>query len=280
MTRGMGYKLAFSVLAVILLVVLHGGWLDQYAKNYTEQGLQRVLVTYAVARGLNGVISVVQGTEVSVEPVGIGVTFTPGQVLDPVNDLVEQFSWLVLASGVSLGIQRLLIIMTASTSFTLLVSISMLLAVLVYWWPKIPPATGRVILRLALILLLLRLVVPVIALLNQAVYWYFLEPQYASSQAMLEQSGFELQQQQPQAQDVTPVPSNNEPLLDKLKRAYQSASNAVDIDAKLDRMKQIASDMSEKILDLMVVFIVQSILFPLLFLWLAYRLVLQVFKRV
>ncbi|HEX5636394.1 MAG TPA: hypothetical protein VFY78_04850 [Gammaproteobacteria bacterium] len=276
MTRVIGYRLFVSALAVALLAVMYTGWLDNSAKDYTEQGLKRVLVTYAVARGLNGLISVAQGTEVSVEPVGIGMTFTPGQILDPVNDLIEQFSWLVLASGVSLGIQRLLIVMTGSTGFTILVSVMVAGALAACWWQKIPETVSRVITRIAVILLMLRLVIPVIALLNQAVYWYFLQPQYESSQTVLEQSGFQLQQQQPVK--TISAPPQNEAMMDKLKRAYQSATDAVDIDARLDRIKQVASNMSERILDLMVVFLVQSLLFPLLFIWLAYRLLMQLLR--
>ena len=265
-----------SIAAVMLLAIMFTGWLDNTARDYTEQGLKRVLITYAIARGLNGLISVAQGTEVSVEPMGVGMTFTPGQILDPVNDLVEQFSWLVLASGVSLGIQRLLIAMTSSTGFTVLVSVMVMLALAASWWPKTSPLLNRVITRAAIIVLVLRLLIPGIALLNQAVYWYFLQPQYENSQAVLERSGLALQQQQ--VDTVVPAPPPGEAMIDKLKRAYQSASEAVDLNARLDRIKQTAANLSEKILDLMVVFLVQSLLFPLLFMWLGYRLLLQLLR--
>ena len=271
-------KIALGVLVAVLLAGMYSGWLDEPAKEYTEQGLKRVLITYAVARGLNGLISVAQGTEISVEPVGVGMTFTPGQILDPVNDLIEQFSLLVLASGVSLGIQRLLITMTTGTGFTVLVSIMLIVAVVAYSWPKTPPAVSRVLTRLAVILVVLRFVVPVMAMLNQAVYGYFLQPQYETSQAVLEQSGYDIQQQQ-EADKLQPVPQN-EAIFDKLKRAYNSASNAIDIDGRLNKMKQTAAEMSERILDLMVVFLVQSLLFPLLLMWLAYRLLLHLLRLV
>lgn len=278
MTHSLLSRVGISALAVLMLAVIYTGWLDNAARDYTEQGLKRVLVTYAVARGLNGLISVAQGTEVSIEPVGVGMTFTPGQILDPVNDLVEQFSWLVLASGVSLGIQRLLITMTTGAGFTLLVSIALLAAVAVQWWTDAPKSLRQIIMRMALLLLVLRLMVPAIALLNQSVYWYFLQPQYESSQAILEQSGVELQQQQ--AENLVATPPQQEAMLDKLKRVYQSASDAVDVKSRLDKMKQTAAEMSERIVDLMVVFVVQSLLFPLLFLWLAYRLSLQLLRLV
>ncbi|HEC72775.1 MAG TPA: hypothetical protein ENI26_00190, partial [Methylophaga aminisulfidivorans] len=67
------------------------------------------LSVFALARGLNGVISVAQGTELSVEPMGVGVTLTPGQILDPLNDMVEQFSTVLLIASASLGIQKIVL---------------------------------------------------------------------------------------------------------------------------------------------------------------------------
>ena len=64
---------------------------------------------FAMARGLNGVISVAQGTSVAIQPAGVGVMLAPGELLDPVNDLVEQFSTVMLFASASLGLQRLLI---------------------------------------------------------------------------------------------------------------------------------------------------------------------------
>ncbi|MBT8449478.1 MAG: hypothetical protein KJO69_07305, partial [Gammaproteobacteria bacterium] len=83
-------KLFITVGILLVATVIIGGWLDQTGRSYTEEGIKRALTTYAIARGLNGVISVAQGTEVAIQPVGVGVTFTPGQILDPINDLIER----------------------------------------------------------------------------------------------------------------------------------------------------------------------------------------------
>jgi hypothetical protein len=58
---------------------------------------------------LNAVISVAQGTDVAIEPAGVGVKFSPGEILDPINDLVEKFSTLMLFASISFGIQKILI---------------------------------------------------------------------------------------------------------------------------------------------------------------------------
>ena len=68
------------LLLVALLSVLPV--LDQQAARNYETLFQRALVTFALARGLNGVISVAQGTEVAVEPGGMGVNFTVGEILE------------------------------------------------------------------------------------------------------------------------------------------------------------------------------------------------------
>jgi len=87
MLLGRSRKWALSAVLILLVALAFQGGMDSAGRNYTEQGFKRALITYGIARGLNGVISVAQGTEVSLQPAGVGVTLTPGQILDPVNDL-------------------------------------------------------------------------------------------------------------------------------------------------------------------------------------------------
>jgi len=267
-------RILVSVLVAVLLLVIFTGWLDDHGRNYTEQGLKRTLVAYGLARGLNGVISVAQGTEVAVQPVGVGVTFTPGQILDPVNDLVERFSWIVLASGVSLGAQRILLSMTAWLWFSALVAAGLLFSLLLLW-RKIPAneRRRRIVYKLTATLLVLRLAVPVIALLNEGIYQLFMAPQYEDSVQRLEStsSSIERMQQQPQAEQ-------DEGMVDRARRMMQSASSALDLDKQLDSLQQAAAEFSEYAINMIVVFVLQTLVFPLFFLWLAYKFIGSIFK--
>ena len=99
-----------SITALLLLVIALS-WsesLDQAARDRIDVSFKKAIATYAVARSLNAVISVAQGTELAVQPVGIGVSLSVGQILDPLNDLIERFSWLVLLALASLGSQLLM----------------------------------------------------------------------------------------------------------------------------------------------------------------------------
>jgi hypothetical protein len=67
--------------AVIVLAVAGAvtGHVDKASEEQAENALKNALVTFAVARTLNGVISVAQGTEVALEPGAVGVSRgTPG----------------------------------------------------------------------------------------------------------------------------------------------------------------------------------------------------------
>ena len=263
-------------LAVLLFGILIGaGWLDDYGRDYTEQGLKRTLIAFGVARGLNGVISVAQGTEVAVEPVGVGVTFTPGQILDPINDLIERFSWVVLASGVSLGAQRILLSMTAWIWFSAAVIVLLLLSLFNMWRNDLLEEHWRKRLyKLTAALLVLRLTVPVIAVINEGIYQVFLAPQYEQSMEGLKQTTESIEEiKQQQTPDAT-----QQGFLERAKQMMESASSAFDIDRQLESLKQQASQASEDALNIIVVFVLQTLVFPLFFLWLSYRVIVSLFR--
>ena len=104
----------FLSLAVLICTAI--AWLSPFealGSGYVDTAFKRAAAGFAIARGLNGVISVAQGTEFAVQPAGVGVSFTPGEILDPVNDLVERFSWIMLLATSSLGIQKVLLSMSS-----------------------------------------------------------------------------------------------------------------------------------------------------------------------
>ena len=84
------------------------------------------MIAYAAAKGINAVILVIQESELQVEPGGIAVTIAVGEVLDPVNDMIERFSWIMLVSLLSLGIQKALIVIAPWLIISVLLNISLI----------------------------------------------------------------------------------------------------------------------------------------------------------
>lgn len=261
----MRIKLAVTLTVLLLLAVAASGLADRAGYEYTERGFKRALVTFAVARGLNAVISVAQGTEIALEPAGIGVNFTPGQVLDPVNDLVEQFSTVMLASATVLGLQRLLLELFASNGYTAFLGVVWLGALLLLWLPR--AAEWRtLLLRTAVVLLVLRFSVPLLALTGELFYDAFLQDRFAASSQRIVQVTVDIGQINEGAEQAAPA-AEDVGLVERARRLYQSAVSAVDVGNYLQRYERAAADVSEQVVNLIVVFLVQTVLLPLLFLW-------------
>lgn len=264
-------KLALSCLLFLLLFLSLTQSIDKQAEAPLEKSFNRALITFGVVRSINAVISVVQGTEVAIEPAGVGVILTPGQILDPINDLIERFSWIVLAAGTSLGAQRILISIGTTSLAQLMVVVAGSLLFLSLWTPKLLPAHWRsLVTRLSLTVLLLRFLIPVVVLMNELVYDSFLDEQYQSSFELLEQTEQEVQALQ--AAENTEIPTDGDDgIFDAIGRLYDRTTQSLNVSARFSEYETKLENTSEQIINLIVVFILQTLVFPLLFLYLAIK---------
>lgn len=256
---------AFIVCLTILSIAL--AWLpgtDTVGQSHVDEAFKRALVGYALARSLNGVISVAQGTEVAIQPAGVGMNFTPGQILDPVNDLVERFSWIMMLASSSLGIQKILLAMSAWQGLLIAVTLAGLALSACLLLPKL--RRGRWLAqRLFLFFLLLRFMMPAISVANDWVYRTFLEADYISASASLT----EAQQAIGQINDEVTAERQEVPgsLMDRARALYNSALAQIDIDRRLEDYRLAAESVSESTIRLVVVFLMQTLVFPLIFLF-------------
>jgi hypothetical protein len=263
-------RLRISGVLIALLVsiaVALTGWLDEPARALNDAALQRALITFAVARTLNGVISMAQGTEVAVQPAGVGVNFTPGQLLDPVNDLVESFSSVMLYASVALGTQKLLLGIGSGLWLSLLLLATTL--TWVYLRQRCSPyarTAGRVLLSIWL----LRFAVPLITVSTESAFNLFLQPEYQRSSAELQSATERLSTLSAQNQ---PESNPDESLLDRAGRWINNAQASLDISARMEQLKMAATAAIGNVIDLIVVFMLQTVAIPSALLWLGWRLV-------
>ncbi|THF62042.1 hypothetical protein [Pseudothauera rhizosphaerae] len=240
-----------ALLVAALLVVALLAWLrplDGLAERYADAGLKRAVATFATARALNAVISVVQGTEVS-GGVVVGVTLAPGQVLDPLNDLVEQFSSLMLAASIAFGAQLLLMKIGASWVISAVLSTAAIGVAWNCWRGRRPPAW---LLRGFVALLLVRFIVPLAALGSELAYRAFMEEEYEAKQASIEGAEQSLRGLGAAADGERP-------------RAWE-------FDRHIDNLKLAAERIVDDVIRIAVVFLLQTLVLPLLAMWLLVRL--------
>jgi hypothetical protein len=257
-------KISVSVIALLLIVMAQLDVFDDIGKRYTDASFKRALVTFGVARGLNGVISVAQGTEVAMEPAGIGVVFAPGQILDPVNDLIERFSWVMLASTTSIGIQGLLLKIFSSPVFTLLVAVAVAGALLLLWWPRLPDVWRKRVYRITAVLLILRFLIPAMAISGEGFYRLFLASDFHASSAHLSQTKETLGHLSENTRHADRAVDHLS-WYDGLRRNIQKSLAAMNVDEYVAALQRAVENLTEHTINLIVVFTLQTILFPLFF---------------
>lgn len=259
-----------SILLVAAMVLCAWlGPLEAAASRQIDAGLKRALVSFAAARLLNAVISVAQGTELSLQPMGVGLNLTVGQALDPVNDVVEQFSRLMLVASVAFGMQKVLVAIGAHWLMSLaLTGAAAGWAVLFYRQQRSPPWLSR----LLVVLLMLRFAIPVATIGSDLVFQHFLAGDYAASQQALDRTAVTLERQGPAA---TADPAQG--FLDRIK-SWAGTQGAA-WQQRLDGLKQAAEQATEHVIKLMVIFVLQTLVIPLVLLWGLYALARGVLRR-
>jgi len=250
---------------------------DDYGKKYTDEGFERSITAFAIAKGLNGAISMVQGTEVALEPAGIGIILTPGQILDPINDLIERFSWIMLLCTISLGIQSILLNIFSSFYFSTAVTISLLPMILLVWRDfEISIDLKNVIYRIAAFLVILRFFIPAMAIGSEGLYQAFLETKYVESKQQLENADNTISML---SSDSVKVVTRNKGAswYESLKSKVNAAIDSFNVTERVEKLKKEAENLTSHIIDLIVVFVMQTILFPFVFIWLAMKLLRETF---
>lgn len=259
------------ILAIGMAVIVLVSWLGPLDTPATEQvdaGLKRALISFATARALNGVISVVQGTEISAQPFGVGVNLTPGQILAPLSELVKHFSDLMLAASVAFAIQKVLIAIGGYW----LISLALTAAAFGWTWFHFRREPSPAWLsRVVVILLMLRFAIPLVTLGTEALSQKFLAADYTSSQQAIDVTSGQAATQNP----AVPAGPEAQGFVEKVK---DWVSKNADVKTRFESLKKTAEQAIDHIVKIMVIFILQTLVIPFLLLWALYGVLRGTFE--
>jgi hypothetical protein len=276
-------QIVYVALSFVLIVLAFTRALDGIGSERAEEALQRALATYAIARALNGVISVAQGTELAIEPAGIGVILTPGEILDPINDLIERFSWIMLASSASLGVINVLLAISAWVWLSIVMSVGLLLLAYLVWRGKTSAGySASLMFKLVIVLVILRFSAPVVVILNDFIYQQFLSTRYQTAISELDETRTRVAEINSE-QNVSTDDGAERSLIDQARALYESTAQHIkrklDMEQNMADLNDTATNASRAAIDLIVIFIFQTILLPLVFIWIIWYILKQVINR-
>jgi len=262
-----------SAIAVALIAV--AAWtprLDEQAQASLTDGTTRAFATFATARGLNAAISLLQGTELT-GGVGLTATFSVGQVLDPLNDLVEQFADLMLLATVSFGVQQVLLAMGQDAVVKTTVT-----ALLVAWaaWRALGRRPPRWLDALVVLGLMARFAIPAAVVGSELVFEHFLADEYQASETAvretktsMDETAQALTEARQEAQDAEDRSWWDEAMT-SAKQKLDQATQWLDLPGRLERLESQVEGTVRHVVYLIVVFLLQTLILPLLILWALY----------
>ena len=163
-------KFTQPILIMALLIVSWWGAVDNLAAYVNGESIKDAAIIYGVARSINGVISLIQSAELG----AIVGSIHPGELLDPINDLIERFSSVMAWSLSSLVLQKILLSVFSSYSFKIIFTICC--ALMLFWrWLPVPKHVSTRAWSIFLVIASLRFSIAIVCALTAAVDQSFIQ---------------------------------------------------------------------------------------------------------
>jgi len=149
--------------------------LDNKADTYFKDSIAKAGASYAVCRALNAIVSLIKESDIQVEPGGIGLSIASGQILDPLDDMTERLSDVLVTAIVSLGLQKLLYELSIALAPMILAPIFIILSFLVWFKQGRLIYIRRFAIKMVIIVLSARICLPVSSFVDNMLYMHFFE---------------------------------------------------------------------------------------------------------
>lgn len=271
-----------SIIGILLSIVLFFSSgvqipvLDATADTYFKDSITKAGVSYGICRVINATVSVIQESSVQLEPAGIGLSLAVGQIADPINDMVERLSNVLVMSIASLGVQELAYEISITIVPQTLAAFLLTLSVLVWFKNTRVLKLQRILMSVMVIASIARFCLPVSAVANEFLQETFFEDKIIEANQKLTAS----------TADIDKLEDISVPKLDGFigtigNSASYIKEKSVDfkntIQAIMENKGVIVENMLRLTFLYLGIFVIQVLVLPLLIFWFLMRIVNSLF---
>ena len=136
--------------------------------------------------------------------------------------------------------------------------------------------------KLAIVLVILRFAAPAVVIVNDFIYQQFLSSRYQTAVSELDETRTRVSEINSE-QNVATDDGTELSLMDQARALYESTAQHIkrrlDMEQNMADLNDAAMNASRAVIDLIVIFIFQTILLPLVFIWLIWYILKQVINR-
>lgn len=260
---------AIGIILAIALFFLPGSQiphLDTKTDAYFNNAITKAGLAYATCRAINASVSVIKDSSLQLEPAGVGVSLAVGQVLDPIDDMTERLSDVLVTAITSLGVQKLSYEIGVSLAPQLFALFLFILSVLVLFENERTASLRRITARILILIAVLRFCLPLTSVANEYIYNNYFEEQIskANNELTLHSEVFD-QLGKIAIPDATGFWGTIENSTTLIKNISLQLRNA--LQSSVANMGEIIGNLLNLTFLYVGIFLIQVIVFPLLIFW-------------
>ncbi|MBB5349596.1 hypothetical protein JWG42_15165 [Desulfoprunum benzoelyticum] len=188
MDKLFSHKAALSFVGIVVAVSLFFiptktiPIVDQKTDQYFNETISKAGLAYATVRAINASVSVIKESNLQLEPAGIGVSLAIGQILDPVDDMTERLSTVLVTAITSLGVQKLSYEIGISLAPTMMAALLVVFSILLWFDTSIRIASLQsIVVKLLILIAVVRFCLPLSSLANDYIYTQYFEQQISQA---------------------------------------------------------------------------------------------------
>ena len=241
--------------------------LDSMTDTYYREAITKAGVAYATCRVINASVSIIKESTLQLEPAGVGISLAVGQTLDPIDDMTERLSDVLVTAITSLGVQKLAYEISVSFVPRMLLFFLFALSILLWFENERLTSLQKTVTRIIVLLIIARLCLPISSVADEYLHRHFFADQISEANEKLAVGSAELDKLKDLSlQETDGILGTIENSASFLKQKTTEFKNA------LVATVANAGDIIENLLKLTYlyagVFLIQVVILPLLSFWL------------
>lgn len=252
--------------------------LDSTADNYFRDSITKAGVSYGVCRVINATVSVIQQSSLQLEPAGIGLSLAVGQIVDPINDMVERLSNVLVMSITSLGVQELAYEISLTIVPPILAIFLFCLSVLIWFDNERVSKLQNIAISVLMIASIARFCLPVSSIANEFLQDHFFEQKIMDANDELARSTADLDKLKdvhlPKYDGLVGTIENSASYLKEKSLHFKEA-----IKITIEKKGLIIENLLKLTFLYLGIFVIQVVILPLLVFWFLIRTVNVLFLK-
>jgi len=250
---------------------------DTKTDTYFNDAITKAGLAYATCRAINASVSVVKGSTLQLEPAGVGVSLAVGQVLDPIDDMTERLSSVLVTAITSLGVQKLSYEIGVTLAPQLFAVFLLILSILVWFDNDRIASLHKITTRILILIAVLRFCLPVSSIANDYIYKNYFSEQISKTNQELTVSAKIFDQfgdiAVPEATGFWGTIENSTSFIKKVSIDFKNA-----LKASVTGMGEIIENLLKLTFLYVGIFLIQVLILPLLIFWLFIKIANTLFQ--